>query len=186
MTLEKRVSKRNRLTGVQKAIMAMVGATGLLAVGAVAPNVIQYLPKQLMNKLDSREEHKFKRSRNELVRRGYLKFSNKVGGYELTPQGRLFLDIAQGIEKKKWDKKWRLLIFDISEKRKSGRDTVRYKLAQFGLVRLQDSVWVYPYPCDEFIALLKMELKLGKNLLYLITDEFEGEDDLLKHFKLAR
>ncbi len=186
MSIEKRVRKRARFTDFQRALLMLTAGTGLVTTAALAPNAIQYLPKDLLSKFDPSDERTFKRSRKALVRRGYLEFSHKEGVYVLTTEGKRYLELAQGDVKRKWDKKWRVLIFDISEKRRSGRSAVRYKLAQFGLIRLQDSVWVYPYPCDEFIALLKTELKLGKNLLYLIADEFEGEEDLLDHFKLHR
>lgn len=40
-----------------------------------------------------------------------------------------------------WDGKWRLVIFDIPEKRRPARDLLRQKLKEWGFVRLQKSVW---------------------------------------------
>ena len=46
--------------------------------------------------------------------------------------------------------KWRVIIFDIPEKEKM-RLQISYLFKQSGLYRLQDSVWVYPYDCEDII-----------------------------------
>lgn len=40
-----------------------------------------------------------------------------------------------------WDGRWRLVIWDIPEKRRIVRDLLRYKLKQLGFQRFQKSVW---------------------------------------------
>ena len=44
-----------------------------------------------------------------------------------------------------WDKRWRLVIFDIVEIDKSTRELLRDKLRQLGLGMLQESVWITPH-----------------------------------------
>lgn len=48
-----------------------------------------------------------------------------------------------------WDGKWRIVIWDIPEKRRLARDLLRYKLKQLGFERLQKSVWVCKKNCTE-------------------------------------
>ncbi|EKD56593.1 MAG: repressor in the phenylacetic acid catabolic pathway [uncultured bacterium] len=106
---------------------------------------------------------------------------------ELTPIGRekafqyLFKDINPNIPEQ-WDKKWRMVIFDIPEEKKSIRDTIRQKLKQMGLFQLQKSVFVYPFECKELIISLKYGYCVGKNLQYIIADSIEGEIDLVDYF----
>ncbi len=57
-------------------------------------------------------------------------------------------------------------------------------MREIGFVRLQDSVWVYPYDCEDFIALLKAELKIGKDVLYAIADTIEHDKGIRRHFNL--
>ena len=57
-------------------------------------------------------------------------------------------------------------------------------MREIGFVRLQDSVWVYPYDCEDFIALLKAELKIGRDVLYAIVDTIEHDKNLRQHFNL--
>ena len=85
---------------------------------------------------------------------------------------------------KRWDGKWRVLIFDIPERRKSVRDKVRLTLTAIGFKRLQNSVWVYPYDCEDLITLLKADFKIGRDLLYLIVDSIENDAILRDWFDI--
>lgn len=84
----------------------------------------------------------------------------------------------------RWDKKWRIVIFDIPEKRRRTRDEVRRLLTSVGFYRLQNSVWVYPYDFEDIIGLLKTDLGIGKDVLYIIADEIENDKYLRQHFHL--
>ncbi len=57
-------------------------------------------------------------------------------------------------------------------------------MRELGFVRLQDSVWVFPYSCEEFLALLKAELKIGTSVLYMVVEEIENDKHLREHFNL--
>ena len=76
------------------------------------------------------------------------------------------------------------MIFDIPEYRKTLRPQIRRSLQTVGFIRLQDSVWIYPYDCEDFIVLLKAELKIGKDILYMIVDELEGDTRIKEQFGL--
>ena len=85
---------------------------------------------------------------------------------------------------RRWDGKWRVLIFDIPESNRFIRATIRQTLAAVGFICLQGSVWIYPYPCEEFVALLKADLRIGKRLLYMIVEELESDGWLKEKFNL--
>ena len=106
----------------------------------------------------------------------------------LTEKGRRELLKYQlkekSLKKQRWDKKWRIFIFDIEEKRRYARDRMRGDMQAFGFVRLQDSVWVYPYAYEQIVTLLKAQYKIGKEMLYIVAEEVEDEGWLKKKFKL--
>lgn len=54
-----------------------------------------------------------------------------------------------------------------------------------GFVRIQNSVWVYPYDCEELIAFIRADLRLGKGLLYIVAEGIEYDKHLRTHFKLS-
>lgn len=51
----------------------------------------------------------------------------------------------------KWDGKWRLVIFDIPEKRRAVRDLLRSKLKQWDFIHLQQSVWASKKDCTKVL-----------------------------------
>jgi len=52
---------------------------------------------------------------------------------------------------KNWDKKWRMIIFDIPESQKKARNALRDKLKELEFYQLQKSVWIHPYECEDEI-----------------------------------
>jgi len=85
---------------------------------------------------------------------------------------------------KKWDGLWRIVIFDIAEKRRWQRDKIRSALIAAGFMKLQHSVWVYPYPCEEFVKLLKADEEIGKAVLYIEAKKVEYDKPLRELFSL--
>src|SRR5205814_186585 len=119
---------------------------------------------------------------------GYLS-KNEKGFLRLTEKGSLALErlkLEESLKQKprRWDKRWRILIFDIPEHQKSLRDKVRRTLAALGFFRLQDSVWIFPYDCEDLVALLKADFKIGRDLTYLIAESVEYDHHLKKEFEL--
>ena len=107
----------------------------------------------------------------------------------ITKEGRVRalrykLDEMKIKKPKKWDGKWRIVIFDIFEKRRGSRDIFRRYLKQLGLKRIQQSVYVYPYPCFDEIEFLRQIFYVGKGVRYVVADRIEEDGDLRIHFKL--
>lgn len=75
-------------------------------------------------------------------------------------------------------------MFDIPQRRRGTRDRLRRMMRDFGFLRIQDSVWLSPYDCEELIALAKAELRLGKDVLYAIVEEIENDRWIKKYFNL--
>src|SRR3990167_9469117 len=50
---------------------------------------------------------------------------------------------------KKWDKMWRLVMFDIPTHSKASRDKFAGMLKALGFVHYQKSVFICPHPCEE-------------------------------------
>jgi len=105
-------------------------------------------------------------------------------GIRLTEKGERYLQRSTLVVRRpaRWDRKWRIVIFDIPERRRVMRALLRQKLISIGFVRLQDSVWVYPYDCEELLTLLKTDYRLGKEVLYIIADKIEQVSKVKKHF----
>lgn len=187
--LEEVSRKRKQKRDIQHAVLAVVAVTGFVAFAAVAGNAIQlldYLPNEKYNL-----RYRAKSAVGRLVAKGYAMWIEKDGKkfLRITVKGRKAFTFEQAKvalknQKKKWDGRWRMVVFDVPERRRSVRNRLRSVMNEIGFVRLQDSVWVYPYDCEDFMALLKAELKIGKDALYAIVDTVEQDKNLRVHFKL--
>ncbi len=129
--------------------------------------------------------------RNGYVRKRIAKDSIRI---ELTPRGRAR---ALSIREKRvlsspinrprvWDKKWRLILFDIPSEERTKRNAFRSFVQQSGAVMLQKSVWLFPFDCSERIALLRNIFNLPEDELRLVIVESIGEDKKFRtHFRLG-
>lgn len=86
---------------------------------------------------------------------------------------------------KRWDRKWRLVIFDIAQLKKSYREAFRGKLKELGFRPLQKSVWIHPFDCRSEIDILKEFFGLSDNELRLIVAGEIGNDKKMREiFKI--
>lgn len=89
------------------------------------------------------------------------------------------------IEKpKRWDRKWRIVIFDIPEKKRLARDVLRRKLKELGFYRLQRSVFVLPYECEREIELIKKLYEIEPFVRFIIANSIDNQEKLIKRFNL--
>jgi len=99
--------------------------------------------------------------------------------------GKYQIDDLKIKKPKRWDKKWRIIIFDIPNNSQIKRESFRGKLKELNFYPLQKSVWIYPYKCQKEIALLREFFSLKKENIRIITAEDIEEDQFLKEmFKL--
>ncbi|MCI0542503.1 hypothetical protein L0Y69_01960 [bacterium] len=183
--------KRGGEVNTTDIILKVVAAAGIISLALLAPNAAGMILKMFGTRKRKYNLPWYVNTRiQKLEERGLIKLENKNGHTfaSLTPKGRLELNRQKMRDErtvpKKWDCKWRVIIFDIKEYRRATRNLLRKELAAFGFWKLQQSVWVSPYPCDEFITLLKADLKIGKDLLYLLVEEMENDRHLKKLFHL--
>ncbi|MEK7541920.1 MAG: CRISPR-associated endonuclease Cas2 [Patescibacteria group bacterium] len=85
-----------------------------------------------------------------------------------------------------WDGKWRMVVFDIPDRHKWAREGLREKLKSMGFYRLQESVFVFPYPCEEEMRFLVDIYNIAPCVRLIETDSISVESDLLKEFALRR
>lgn len=181
---------RGKKGDVQNAMLAALCVAGVVTVAALAPNALQllrYVPKHKISFLKNSYT-----AAKRLVLNGYATWVEKNGQkyLRITDAGRKMFAFEQAKvsiqqqKKKKWDGRWRMVAFDVPERRRHVRFKLRAVMREIGFVRLQDSVWVYPYDCEDFIALLKVELKIGKDVLYAIVETIERDQILRRHFGL--
>ena len=190
-TIETGAHKKRRKGYIQQAILATVALSGVALVAAIAPNAPAALAK-LPSIKRAQLRARYRTALGRLAALGYITFEKRDGkSYaRITDTGhkrfafeleKKKLDLSK---KRRWNGRWRVVIFDVPERRRKTRDRLRILMQQLGFVRLQDSVWVFPYDCEDFMALLKAELKIGTAVLYMVVEEIENDKHLREHFGL--
>lgn len=189
-TLEKSLKREVRLGKIQKIILSLVATAGLLSVAMVMPNALQALRlfggKDLFKRS---QKESINYSRRRLVQLGLLEY-DKNHYLQLTVKGRRELYKAEAksykiINPRIWDKKWRVIIFDIPHKHRIKREALRGKLKELGFAQLQKSVWVHPYECEAEIKILKDFFGLSdKDLQILLVEKIEDDYKIRQKYKL--
>lgn len=106
----------------------------------------------------------------------------------LTAKGKKRLKSAELQEiaipnQERWDKKWRVLSFDIPRELRSQRYEFLRELHRLGFEKLLQSMWVYPFPCEVQVNQIASLLGLKDSIVYLEANlDEENNKYLSKHF----
>lgn len=190
MGIVEQSAKRERRWGAfQKALLYAALAGVMVATGAtLSPSLFSKYFRGY--KKGARFKYQAKTALGRLFANGMVTFEERDGNRyaRITEKGKRVLQMETErvvmTKKRKWDKRWRIVIFDIPERRKRVRDRLREFMSSYGFVRLQDSVWIYPYDCEDLIALAKAEFRIGADVLYMIVERLERDKYLREHFAL--
>lgn len=87
-------------------------------------------------------------------------------GLNTTLQTKLTLE-----ENEPWDKKWRLIIFDIPEDQRLARDLLRFKFKEWGFSKVQKSVWATKKNCTKVLRNFIQELGISKWVLVVESED---------------
>ncbi len=192
-SIEVEARKVRLRTNIQHVLLHTIAGVGVLSVALLAPNAFQVLrmfdggKKRMQN-----PKYLFGTAFEKLLIKNLIILEQgKNGKYvRLTTEGEHAL--AEMVAKKpdtrvhrRWDKRWRMVTYDIKENRKMVRRRLRSLLQCFGFFRLQDSVWVYPYDCEALVILLKADFKIGTEVLYVVVEKIENDKKLKDHFELT-
>lgn len=85
---------------------------------------------------------------------------------------------------RRWDGLWRLVIFDIPEKKKRARNALREKLKELGFSELQKSVFVFPYECQNEIDFIIEVFEIRSYVRYAVMKSITNEAELKLKFEL--
>lgn len=176
---------------IVKDVLKGLAIGGAVCIAAASP----YFVSNLLRNVQNGKKYKSKKVYDtfyNLKRQGYINIKKKNHQIyiSLTKEGkkkagRFQIDCLKIKKPKQWDKKWRLVIFDIAQLKNLQRNAFRGKLKELGFYLLQKSVWVCPHSCRDEIELLREFFGLSQKEIRLITAENIEEDDFLrKIFKL--
>lgn len=176
---------------IVKDILRGLAITGAVYIAAGSPYFALNIGK-IFRELKGHNKKKVYDTFYDLKRRGDIRIKQQKGQIyiSLTEKGKkkagwLQIDELKIKRPKKWDKKWRVIIFDIVELKKVHRDAFRGKLKELGFQPLQKSVWVSPFACNDEIALLRDFFGLSeKDIRLIVAKNIEKDSELKEIFKV--
>ena len=175
----------------QKIILLLVGGVGLGV--ARTPNkyfrVIREVSKE-WQKINKKQLEKaiYSLYKSKLIR----EYENPNGSLTmvLTDKGKkkaitFNIDNMEIKKPKKWDKKWRLVLFDIPEKHKPAREALRGALKRLSFHEYQKSVFIHPYECQKEIDFVIEYFDIRRFVRTLTAENLDNDIHLRKKFDLV-
>ena len=161
-----------------KDILKVVGVGSLVVASILSPNLAKAFI-EISKEFKGMKNKDLGRIVKRLERQRMVDFREENGQIKITitDKGKIRLleynYASMVINKPKIDGKWRLVIFDVPEKRKRGRDAFRRKLLELGFTRLQDSVFTSPFPCKDEIDFLANYLNISDYVTLAVVEKIE-------------
>jgi len=135
---------------------------GVIGAAFIAPKTTEMIPDILIRYLRTpTKEQEYKRLLRYMERQKLIETLSDNGEVtvKITEKGRkrlvkVDLDNMVVPTPKSWDKKWRLVMFDIPKVKQTQRLYFLEKLRMMGFYKMQASFWVHPFPCEEQVHVL--------------------------------
>lgn len=191
--LEKFVESRSPSATAAKILLAFVALGGIVIIGAMAPNIFSAFGRFGYKNFSKNQTTKafYNLKRRKLIET--ISDKNGIVTVRLTKKGetkvrKFSIDALEIVKPKKWDKKWRLVIFDIPNYLSKARRALSDTFKELGLRQLQKSVWVYPYSCEDEILFVADFFGVEKFVEIVETTQFlnpHTEEKLIKLFELS-
>jgi len=190
MTEYKYYFKKPRSEIVKDILIGLV-ISGAICIVATSP----YFGINLIRALKYRRKYPKKKVYDafyNLKKGGYIQIRSQKGQIyiSLTEKGKrkagwLQIDDLKIKRPKKWDKRWRIVMFDIVEMKRIYREVFRGKLKELNFYPLQKSVWIHPFDCKDEINLLRKFFGLSeKDLRLVVADNIGNDREFRKVFNL--
>lgn len=176
----------------QKILLVLLGGTAL---GFSASPTTYFRNLRLIHRAWREiDQQSFNRSFKTLTHHKLVEPLTKPDGtitFKLTPEGKRhaqgFQIFQAGIDFKKpqqWDGLWRIICFDIPQANRFFRDTLRMYLYTIGFKKIQQSVFVFPYPCEKELKQLINLYQAEAYVTLMTAKTFDKEKEFRRKFKV--
>ena len=199
MSEKKGKKKISKTYPVAKQILMIAGIGAFIAGSLIMPGLPILLRGYRFEKQEYPEEEEWEQFDQRRLRRRLLEMRKKkliriyrIGeryAVQITEKGRKRLlqykisDLTIPTPSS-WDKKWRIVSYDVPKGKNRARDAMRDTLKRLGFLQLQKSVYLFPYPCNEAIDFIRELYGIGENVTLLTIGYLENEDAYKEYFHL--
>ena len=172
-----------------KEILKGLAVGGLIVASFALPNLPQIF--SLLGIKSARDRYRIKRATESLKKQKLIDIYEKDGEQvmEISEQGKKKIlkynfEDMKITRPKKWDRCWRIIVFDIPEKHKIARSALTRKLKEMELYPFQKSVFVCPFECRNEIDFIGEFFNVRKFIHYFVAKEIDDEEYLKGYYNL--
>lgn len=181
------MNRKNKNTEIAKIILKCIAVSGIAVTIVALPGMAQVLNMFMKNDKKYRFRSTLYRLKSKKMVTMYYKDNEEV--VEITEKGKKRLLKYEFNEMKikipkRWDGLWRIVIFDIPEKRKKVRNAINLKLKELGFYPIQKSTFIFPYECRNEIDFVAEHFFARKYINYIVAKEIDDSKKLKKFFKI--
>ncbi|MBI4812745.1 hypothetical protein HY798_04935 [Candidatus Falkowbacteria bacterium] len=192
--VEKFLDSESKKATAIKFLLAVIAIAGVGFLGASMAGAFKTAGRYRYSRRFSKRQ--LIKAREKLKEAKLIKFIKKENGKikaELTNKGKkrigeFPIDALTIVKPKKWDGKWRVLLFDVPSKPlyyNEARRALREKIKELGFMQLQKSAWIYPYECEDEILFIAETYNIQKYIEMLRVESLLGENKLKREFNLG-
>ncbi len=189
---------RTRYGEITKDVLLMLAVASIFAVAATSPYFLINITRAIIKnkkynkKYRNLNENALAQSLSGLNKNKIIIVKETEGKFtvKLTEKGKkvvkeILFDNMKIEKQEIWDKKWRIVIFDIPERKgRRARNAMREKLQKLNFFQLQKSVWACPYPCEKEVQLICEVFNINPFVNIVLAEKIYNDDYLKKYFKL--
>lgn len=188
------MDKKETVKDITKFILLTIAVSGVVVLAVTSPGlgyVLKEISKQKFKKYRNYKDYQIRSALKRLENRELITVKDSPNGetrIELLEKGHkriLNYKIEElKLMQKKWDGYWRVIVFDIPEKKRTARDFLRLKLKELGFYTLQKSVLITPWECRDIVDFVKHFYGVGDDVKILKVQCFDGEERVKNYFKI--
>ena len=189
--------ERERTYASVKHILTYLGIGATIATAFVSPNAAGAIAKTFFSPSFSYDPEGWKRYNKGYLRQSLRRLeAQKLVQYAvaegqdivtITKEGKtkILKYALENLEIKKpkvWDGKWRVVIYDIPARDRSLQWVIRDALKSMGFYQMQESVYLFPYPCYDEVEFLRSFYGVGAMVKYLLVTKLEDDTSYREYF----
>ncbi len=184
-------NKLSRLGPVQqKTLLLILGGVGLSL--AMTPKQYFRVIREVSDEWKKINQRALEKAISSLYKSKLIKERENPDGsltMVLTEKGKkkiitFNIDNMKIKKPKAWDKKWRIVLFDIPEKHKKAREAIRDILKKLGFYKYQESVFIHPYLCNDEIDFVTEYFDIRPYVRIITAESLDNELHLKKIFRV--
>ena len=181
-------------TLTKNTLLRIIALGAITIAASTSPYFLHYAAKTYFKDRAQKAIRARAKKLRELEKRKLISFKELGNGtvrIELAHHGKTLvrmytLETMQLEKPKQWDRRWRILLYDIPAPQRRASNAFREKVRHLGLFPLQRSVWVSPYEClaeIEFLATI-FEIDMDRCIGYFNSQNIPREKEVRKFFNV--